>query len=109
MHGQLTDWIPSCDMVHCREWAISSKVKLLGTCGGPAHLSGENLEAVYPPELRCQSQEAMLKAEYEEATRNTPPPTAEPANKVKCPANCVCEVSPVDSLLFVHHIVCNNN
>lgn len=100
MHGQLTDWIPSCDMVHCREWAISSKVKLLGTCGGPAHLSGENLEAVYPPELRCQSQEAMLKAEYEEATRNTPPPTAEPANKVKCPANCVCEIP--------HHSSCEN-
>ncbi len=78
---------------HYREWAIRSKVKLMGTCGGPAHLSGENLEAVHPPELRCQSQEAMLKAEFEEATRITPPPTEEPQNKVKCPANCVCEVS----------------
>lgn len=75
-----------------REWAIRGKVKLIGSCGGPAHLSGENLEAVYPAELRCQSQEAMLKAEYEEATRISPPPTEEPANKVKCPANCVCEV-----------------
>lgn len=65
----------------------------MGTCGGPAHLSGENLEAVYPPELRCQSQEAMLKAEFEEASRITPPPTEKPENKVKCPANCVCEVS----------------
>lgn len=64
----------------------------MGTCGGPAHLSGESLDAVYPPELRCQSQEAMLKAEFEEAIRITPPPTEEP-NKVKCPANCVCEVS----------------
>lgn len=64
----------------------------MGTCGGPAHLSGENLEAVHPPELRCQSQEAMLKAEFEEATRITPRPTEEPENKVKCPANCVCEV-----------------
>lgn len=78
---------------HNREWAIRSKVKLMGTCGGPAHLSGENLEAVYPSELRCQSQEAMLKAEFEEASRITPPPTEEPANNVKCPANCVCEVS----------------
>lgn len=55
-------------------------------------MSGENLEAVYPPELRCQSQEAMLKAEFEEASRITPPPTEGPANNVKCPANCVCEV-----------------
>lgn len=77
----------------CREWAIRRKVKLLGTCGGPAHLSGESLEAVYPKELRCQTQEAMLKAEFEEATRITPPPTQEPENKIKCPANCVCEVS----------------
>lgn len=56
-------------------------------------MSGENLEAVYPNELRCQSQEAMLKAEFEEATRITPPPTEEPESKVKCPANCACEVS----------------
>lgn len=76
-----------------REWAIRSKVKLMGTCGGPAHLSGENLEAVHPPELRCQSQEAMLKAEFEEATRIAPPPTEEPENKIKCPVNCVCEVN----------------
>lgn len=68
-------------------------MKLLGTCGGPAHLSGESLEAVYPKELRCQSQEIMLKAEFEEATRITPPPTQEPENKIKCPANCVCEVT----------------
>lgn len=76
-----------------REWSIRSKVKLLGTCGGPAHLSGENLQAVYPAELRCQSQEAMLKAELEESARMTPPPTLKPEDKVKCPANCVCEVS----------------
>lgn len=76
-----------------REWAIRSKVKLLGTCAGPSHLSGEILEAVHPPELRCQTQEAMLKAEFEEANRRAPPPTEEPESKVKCPANCVCEVS----------------
>lgn len=78
--------------LHNREWSLRNKVKLMGTCGGPAHLSGENLEAVHPPELRCQSQEAMLKAEFEEAIRITPRPTEEPENKVKCPANCVCEV-----------------
>lgn len=76
-----------------REWAIQSKVKLIGTCRGPSHLSGENLEAVYPAELRCQSQEAMLKAEIEEASRMTPPPTRQPENRNKCPANCVCEVT----------------
>lgn len=56
-------------------------------------MSGENLETIYPSELRCQSQEAMLKAEIEEAFRITPSPTEEPKNKIKCPANCVCEVS----------------
>lgn len=91
----------NCYLRPLREWAIGSKVKLLGTCGGPAHLTGETLEAVYPKELRCQSQEAMLKAEFEEATRNTPPPTAEPENKVKCPANCVCEAE-------THHTSCEN-
>lgn len=84
-----------------REWAIQSKVKLIGTCRGPSHLSGENLEAVYPAELRCQSQEAMLKAEFEEASRMTPPPTQQPENKIKCPANCVCEAE-------THHSSCEN-
>uniref|UniRef100_A0A3B3ZHC7 Chondroadherin-like protein n=1 Tax=Periophthalmus magnuspinnatus TaxID=409849 RepID=A0A3B3ZHC7_9GOBI len=91
----------NCYLRPLREWAISSKVKLLGTCGGPAHLSGETIEGVYPSELRCQSHEAMLRAEYEEATRNTPPPTAEPENKFKCPANCVCQVE-------MHHSSCEN-
>lgn len=81
-------------MVHrYREWSIHYKVKLMGTCGGPAHMLGENLAAIYPTELRCQSQEAMLKAELEEASRIAPPPTEEPENKIKCPVNCVCEVS----------------
>ncbi|XP_032430476.1 chondroadherin-like b isoform X1 [Xiphophorus hellerii] len=91
----------NCYLSPLREWAIYRKVKLLGTCGGPAHLSGESLEAVYPKELRCQSQEAMLKAEFEEATRITPPPTQEPENKIKCPANCVCEAE-------THHSSCEN-
>uniref|UniRef100_A0A3B5KP51 LRRNT domain-containing protein n=1 Tax=Xiphophorus couchianus TaxID=32473 RepID=A0A3B5KP51_9TELE len=91
----------NCYLRPLREWAIYRKVKLLGTCGGPAHLSGESLEAVYPKELRCQSQEAMLKAEFEEATRITPPPTQEPENKIKCPANCVCEAE-------THHSSCEN-
>uniref|UniRef100_A0A8C6SQV1 Chondroadherin-like protein n=1 Tax=Neogobius melanostomus TaxID=47308 RepID=A0A8C6SQV1_9GOBI len=91
----------NCYLRPLREWAISRKVKLLGTCGGPAHLSGENIDAVYPPELRCQSHDAMLRAEYEEATRNAPLPTAEPENKVKCPADCVCEAE-------THHSSCEN-
>ncbi|XP_043958494.1 chondroadherin-like b [Gambusia affinis] len=91
----------NCYLLPLREWAIYRKVKLLGTCRGPAHLSGESLEAVYPKELRCQSQEVMLKAEFEEATRITPPSTQEPENKIKCPANCVCEAE-------THHSSCEN-
>uniref|UniRef100_A0A3Q1J366 Chondroadherin-like protein n=1 Tax=Anabas testudineus TaxID=64144 RepID=A0A3Q1J366_ANATE len=91
----------NCYLRPLREWAIQRKVKLLGTCRGPAHLAGENLDAVYPPELRCQSQEAMLKAEFEEATRIMAPPTKEPENRVKCPANCVCEAE-------THHSSCEN-
>ncbi|XP_061561713.1 chondroadherin-like b [Phycodurus eques] len=91
----------NCYMRPLREWAIRSKAKLVGTCAGPSHLSGEILEAVHPPELRCQSQEAMLKAEFEEASRRQPPPTEEPEDKVKCPANCVCEAE-------THHSSCEN-
>lgn len=81
----------SCYLRPLREWALREKVRLGGTCGGPAHLSGENLEAVKPAELRCQSQEAMLKAELEEQLRATMP-TTPPPNKVKCPVGCHCEV-----------------
>lgn len=70
----------------------------MGTCGGPSHLSGESLDAVHPSELRCQSQEDIIKEE--EAARIMPRPTEEP-NKVKCPANCVCEVS-VTTFLYIY-------
>lgn len=83
----------SCYMRPLREWAMRERVRLGGTCGGPAHLSGENLEAVQPADLRCQSQEAMLKAELEELSRLPTLPTTPPPDKVKCPANCQCEVS----------------
>ncbi|XP_039472102.1 chondroadherin-like protein [Oreochromis aureus] len=72
-----------CYLRPLREWAIRNEVNLMGTCGGPSHLSGESLDAVHPSDLRCQSEE-------EEAAGITPRPTEEP-NKVKCPANCVCE------------------
>ncbi|XP_067101141.1 chondroadherin-like b isoform X2 [Osmerus mordax] len=91
----------NCYLRPLREWALRGKVKLLGACGGPAHFSGESLEAIHPSELRCQSQEAMLKAEFEEQMRVTPPPTPEPDNKVKCPANCACEGD-------THHSSCEN-
>uniref|UniRef100_A0A673IAC0 Chondroadherin-like b n=1 Tax=Sinocyclocheilus rhinocerous TaxID=307959 RepID=A0A673IAC0_9TELE len=83
----------SCYMRPLREWAKREHVRLGGTCGGPAHLSGENLEVVQPADLHCQSQEAMLKAELEELSRPPPP------DKVKCPANCQCEN---------HHSSCEN-
>ncbi|XP_076008334.1 chondroadherin-like b [Genypterus blacodes] len=91
----------NCYLRPLREWGLRSKVKLLGSCGGPAHFSEENLEAIHPQDLRCQSQDAMLKAEFEEANRARPPPTQEPENKVKCPANCVCEAD-------THHSSCEN-
>lgn len=65
----------NCYLLPLREWGIRKKVKLMGACGGPAHFSGENLEAIHPRDLRCQSQEAMLKAEFEEQTRGIPTPT----------------------------------
>lgn len=83
----------SCYMRPLREWAIRERVRLGGTCGGPAHLSDENLEVVQPVDLRCQSQEAMLRAELEEQRRLPTLPTTPPPDKVKCPANCECEVS----------------
>lgn len=73
----------------------------MGICGGPTHFSGENLEAIHFLDLRCQSQEAMLKAEFEEQTRVMSPPTPEPINKVKCPANCACEVREGDAEILI--------
>lgn len=82
----------SCYLRPLREWAIQDRVRLRGTCSGPPHLSGESLDTVQPVDLRCQSQEAMLKAELEEQRRLPPPPTTPPDDKVKCPDNCICEV-----------------
>lgn len=82
----------SCYLRPLREWAIQERVRLVGTCQGPPHLSDESLETVQPADLRCQSQEAMLKAELEEQSRLPPPPTTPPADKAKCPDKCICEV-----------------
>ncbi|XP_063077329.1 chondroadherin-like b [Engraulis encrasicolus] len=90
----------SCYLRPLREWALREKVRLGGTCGGPSHLSDENLEAVKPGDLRCQSNEAMLKAELEEQLRYTPP-TTPPPNKPKCPADCHCEPD-------IFHSTCEN-
>ncbi|KAM9412354.1 uncharacterized protein ACWYII_026582 isoform 1-T2 [Salvelinus alpinus] len=48
---------------------------LMGACGVQAHFSGEILETIHFRDLRCQSQEAMLKAEFEEQTRGISPPS----------------------------------
>uniref|UniRef100_A0A8C9V3S8 Chondroadherin-like protein n=1 Tax=Scleropages formosus TaxID=113540 RepID=A0A8C9V3S8_SCLFO len=61
----------SCYLRPLREWALSGFVRLAGACARPPHFSGENLEALHPTELRCQSQEAMLEAELEEINRAT--------------------------------------
>lgn len=83
----------NCYLRPLREWATQERVRLRGTCSGPPHLSDENLNAVQPADLRCQSQEAMLKAELEEQSRYPPPPTTPPVDKMKCPDSCICEVS----------------
>uniref|UniRef100_A0A4W5QT18 LRRCT domain-containing protein n=1 Tax=Hucho hucho TaxID=62062 RepID=A0A4W5QT18_9TELE len=96
----------NCYLLPLREYGIRKKVKLMGACGRPAHFSGENLEAIHFRDLRCQSQEAMLKAEFEEQTRGIPTPTPEPTDKVKCPANCACKVRDGDagSLIWSCHL-----
>ncbi|KAJ8406667.1 hypothetical protein AAFF_G00295830 [Aldrovandia affinis] len=92
----------NCYLRPLREWALRERVRLLGACAGPPHFSGEGLESMHPPALRCQSQEAMLRAEQEEEqNRATPPPTPKPASKVKCPVNCDCEGE-------THHSSCEN-
>jgi hypothetical protein len=87
--------------IHCncylrplKEWAKKGKVKLMGVCAGPPHLSDEPLEGVGPMELRCRSREDMIKEEFEEQeeTRERALPTAKP-KKIKCPDNCDCDVS----------------
>ncbi|XP_023670291.2 chondroadherin-like b [Paramormyrops kingsleyae] len=81
----------SCYLRPLMEWSIRGRVRLLGACAGPPYLSGENLGAIHPPDLRCQSQEAMLKAEMEEMNSSALLTTPQPRYKVQCPANCVCE------------------
>lgn len=78
-----------------RKWAKVGGVKLLGACAGPAHLTDEPLVAVALLDLRCHSGGQTLKDETEKADERAEaaPPTAKPKHKVKCPANCLCDVS----------------
>lgn len=82
----------SCYLRPLREWTIQERIRLGGTCSGPPHLSDESLDVVKPADLRCQSHEAMIKAELEEQSRLPPPPTTSPRIKAKCPDKCICEV-----------------
>lgn len=90
-----------------RVWAKVGGVKLLGACAGPPHLSDEPLHAVAPLDLRCRSRGEAPKDEIEEddeSTQSSPPtvgPTTKPKQKVKCPADCDCDVSDLQyQLLF---------
>ena len=76
-------------------WARKSKVKLLGACAGPPHLSDKPLEAVGPLKMRCRSREDMLKEELEEKVQSKEKalPTVKPKKKTKCPEDCDCDVS----------------
>ncbi|KAM3864414.1 chondroadherin-like protein [Diretmus argenteus] len=91
----------NCYMRPLREWARRSRVKLLGACVGPPHLSEEPLEAVAPLELRCRSREEVLKEEFEEQdqSRERAPPTAKPKKKAKCPDDCDCDIE-------AQHVTC---
>nr|XP_023685717.1 chondroadherin-like protein [Paramormyrops kingsleyae]XP_023685718.1 chondroadherin-like protein [Paramormyrops kingsleyae] len=80
----------SCYLRPLREWAARGWLRLAGVCANPQHLSGESLDGLHPNDLRCQSQEAMLRAEQEYQNRARPPATPRP-DRVQCPDNCNCE------------------
>uniref|UniRef100_UPI0037E98BBC chondroadherin-like protein n=1 Tax=Semicossyphus pulcher TaxID=241346 RepID=UPI0037E98BBC len=83
----------NCYMRPLRQWASVRRVKLLGACAGPPHLSDEPLQAVDPQKLRCRSRGETLKDEFEREDERSESalPTAKPKPKVKCPANCDCD------------------
>lgn len=83
----------NCFMRPLRKWAKVGGVKLLGACAGPAHLADELLEAVALLNLRCRRREEVLEDEFEKADESAGVATAKPTHKVKCPANCHCNVS----------------
>ncbi|XP_060946550.1 chondroadherin-like protein [Limanda limanda] len=85
----------NCYMRPLKQWARVGRVKLLGACAGPPHLSDEPLQTVASLNLRCRSRAEMLKDEFEEESNSTgsSPPTAKPKQNAKCPANCDCDVS----------------
>ncbi|XP_019906803.2 chondroadherin-like protein [Esox lucius] len=93
----------NCYLRPLKEWAKKGKVKLLGVCAGPPHLTDESLEAVGPLELRCRSREDMIKEEFEEheESRERALPTAKPKERSKCPSNCDCNVE-------AQHATCEN-
>ncbi|XP_029363960.1 chondroadherin-like protein [Echeneis naucrates] len=84
----------NCYMRPLRQWTSIGRVKLLGTCAGPPHLSDEPLQGVAPLDLRCRNRGEVLKDRFEEddETVRGSPPTAKPRQKAKCPVNCNCDV-----------------
>lgn len=75
-------------------------MKLLGSCVGPAHLADEPLVAVALLDLRCRRRGEALEDEFEKADEpaEVAPPTAKPKPRVKCPADCHCDVSRAQSV-----------
>uniref|UniRef100_G3NXS3 LRRCT domain-containing protein n=1 Tax=Gasterosteus aculeatus aculeatus TaxID=481459 RepID=G3NXS3_GASAC len=78
-----------------RQWTGVGGVKLLGSCAGPPHLSGEPLQDVAPADLRCRSRAETLKGELEKADESPGSllPADKPKQKATCPVNCDCDVS----------------
>lgn len=85
----------NCYMRPLRQWTGVGGVKLLGSCAGPPHLSGEPLQDVAPADLRCRSRAETLKGELEKADESPGSllPADKPKQKATCPVNCDCDVS----------------
>ena len=79
-------------------------MKLLGACAGPPHLSGGPLGELGPQDLRCRSQQEMLKEEFEEQEerRVGVVTTATPVQRGPCPDGCDCRVGDGGTLTSPH-------
>ncbi|CAL8274941.1 unnamed protein product [Lota lota] len=82
----------NCYLRPLRQWGQQKRLKLLGTCARPPHLSGGPLADLGPLELRCRSRQDMLKEEFEEQeeSRGGAVTTAPPAQRAECPDECDC-------------------
>uniref|UniRef100_A0A8C1N1D0 Chondroadherin-like b n=1 Tax=Cyprinus carpio TaxID=7962 RepID=A0A8C1N1D0_CYPCA len=82
----------TCLLQGLKMWALSSGIKLYGTCAWPPHLSDEPLQNVQEQDLRCRPHDVIEKeGKEEEGVQEKSVPAAKPKKKSKCPNNCHCE------------------